>query len=150
MDDNHSGHSCECPTSCEEMLNDPKFEISNKGKELLDEYDVEHEDIKIQFSSEKVCATNGIAYKSECSMRIAACNQQQHLEVANMGECGKFCHVPYTNVCYVSILVGFSDTLNSNFVIYILYVAIGMLKMKVYSKLIMFSSTSVVLRQIIT
>ena len=71
------------------MLKDSKFEISDKGKELFEEYEIENEDIGIQFSNEKVCSTNGVAYESECHMRIAACNQQQHLDVANMGECGK-------------------------------------------------------------
>jgi len=71
------------------MLNDQKFEISSKGKEFFDEYDMNNEDVSIQFSNEKICATNGIPYDSECHMRIAACNQQQHLDVANMGECGK-------------------------------------------------------------
>ena len=89
MDDNHRGHACECPSSCDEILNDPKFEVSSKGKEYFDEYEINNEDISIQFSNEKVCATNGLPYESECHMRIAACNQQQHLDVANIGECGK-------------------------------------------------------------
>ena len=90
-DDNQhvDGYSCECATSCDAMLKDSKFEISDKGKELFEEYEIENEDIGIQFSNEKVCATNGMAYESECLMRIAACNQRHHLDVANMGECGK-------------------------------------------------------------
>ena len=83
------GYTCECATSCNSMLKDPKFEISNKGKELFEEYEIENEDIGIQFANEKVCATNGVAYESECHMRTAACNQRLHLDVSNMGECGK-------------------------------------------------------------
>ena len=79
MDDNHGGHTCECPNTCDEMLKDSKFQISSKGKELFDDYDIEDNNIETQFSSKKVCSTNGIGYASECRMRIAACNQQQNV-----------------------------------------------------------------------
>ena len=37
----------------------------------------------------KVCGTDGQTYQSECLMKIAACNKQQYIVVANKGECGK-------------------------------------------------------------
>ena len=90
-DDNQNidGYTCECASSCDAMLKDNKFEISDKAKEMFLEYEIENEDIGIHFSKEKVCATNGLAYESECHMRTEACNQRQHLDVSNMGECGK-------------------------------------------------------------
>ena len=81
------GYTCECPTSCDSMLKDPKFDVSNKGNEFSE-----------QFANGKVCARiydpvlyNEYfqTYESECHMRTAACNQRLHLDVSNMGECGK-------------------------------------------------------------
>ena len=81
------GYTCECPTSCNSWFKDPKFGITNKGKESFE-----------QFANEKVCAQvydpvlMGIYYQnyeSECHMRIAACNQSLDMGVNNMGECGK-------------------------------------------------------------
>ena len=90
VDDNQGGHTCECPTTCDEMLKDPTFKVSSQSQKQFDDYEMSNEDIAIQFSKENVCATNGISYESECDMRIAACTQQQHLDVVNMGKCGKF------------------------------------------------------------
>ena len=90
MDDNQVGHTCKCPNTCDEILKDSKFQVSSKGQELYDDYDIENNNnIEMQFSNKKVCATNGIGYESECEMRIAACNQKQNLDVAKMGDCGK-------------------------------------------------------------
>ena len=38
----------------------------------------------------KVCGTDGQTYQSECLMKIAACNKQQYIVVANKGECGEY------------------------------------------------------------
>lgn len=71
------------------MLKDAQFKISSKSKQFFEDYEAGSEDIKLQFKNEKVCATNGIAYESECKMRIEACNLKQNIDVANMGDCGK-------------------------------------------------------------
>ena len=89
VDDNQAEHTCECPVTCDQMLKDAQFKISSKSKQFFEDYEAGSEDIKLQFKNEKVCATNGIAYESECKMRIEACNLKQNIDVANMGDCGK-------------------------------------------------------------
>ena len=89
VDDNQAEHTCECPITCDQMLKDAQFKISSKSKQFFEDYEAGSEDIKLQFKNEKVCATNGIAYESECKMRIEACNLKQNIDVANMGDCGK-------------------------------------------------------------
>ena len=87
MDDNQG--YCKCPKSCDQMLQDSKFKISEKAKELIMDYEMDKTRIAKQFKTKKVCATDGTNYESECKMRIAACSQQKNIDVVKIGDCGK-------------------------------------------------------------
>ena len=60
---------CVCPTDCVEEVQDVMI---------------------VEKDTNKVCGTDGQTYESECLLKIAACNKQQYVVVANKGECGKF------------------------------------------------------------
>ena len=59
---------CVCPKDCVEEIQDVMI---------------------VEKDTNKVCGTDGQTYDSECLLKIAACNKQQYIVVANKGECGK-------------------------------------------------------------
>jgi len=36
-----------------------------------------------------ICGTDGVTYRNECEMKVAACEKEQYIMVGSRGPCGK-------------------------------------------------------------